>query len=480
MKLNNEINTYEGGKAENRIPALEQLERQTATCMLWENTFYQSGEGIAKEIAETITKAVELDFGMGVANLARKARTDFKLRHVPLFMVRELCRHKKGRPFVADALKDVIRRPDEMGEFLAIYWKGQKNEDKEPLAASVKKGLAKAFLKFNEYQLSKWNKDCEYKLRDVLFLCHAKPNGEGLEEILIDRKYDVAHKVKRHVGNLLEKLMNGKLETPDTWEVALSGGSNKKTTWERLLTEKKLGYMAMLMNLRNMMAADVDKDLVSRQLVERAKGSWALPFRFVTAAKHAPALASALSEAMVNALTDAARIPGKTAIVVDVSGSMDTTLNSKSEMTRHEAAGALAVLCREVMENVSVFSFSDNLMEVPNYRGLPLIKGISDSQNHSDTYLKAALDKLLNKHCSAASTSGARTLWDRIIVITDEQSRDGISNYDGQGYIINVAPYAPGLKTSGGWNRINGWSERVVDWIRYNEFGQVGQPEIEE
>jgi hypothetical protein len=154
---------------------------------------------------------------------------------------------------------------------------------------------------------------------------------------------------------------------------------------------------------------------------------------------------------------------------------MGGTLSGKSEITRHEAAGALAVLCREVMEDVSVFSFSDKLVEVPNYRGLPLIKAISDSQSHSATHLKSALDELMK-----VKKDYKREEWKRIIVITDEQSSDGISNYDGQGYIINVSPYAPGLTTTGGWSRINGWSERVVDWIRFNEFGQVGQSEDEE
>jgi hypothetical protein len=40
----------------------------------------------------------------------------------------------------------------------------------------VKKGLARALAEFDEYQLAKWDRQNRaVKLRDVLFLCHAKP-----------------------------------------------------------------------------------------------------------------------------------------------------------------------------------------------------------------------------------------------------------------------------------------------------------------
>jgi len=72
-----------------------------------------------------------------------------QLRHAPLFLVRELARRKGAGPFVAETLEDVIQRADELGEFVALYWK----EKKQPLSAGVKRGLARAFTKFDAYQL---------------------------------------------------------------------------------------------------------------------------------------------------------------------------------------------------------------------------------------------------------------------------------------------------------------------------------------
>ncbi|MFO7863430.1 MAG: TROVE domain-containing protein, partial [Salinivirgaceae bacterium] len=104
-----------------------------------------------------------------------------------------------------------------------MYWK----DGRQPLSAQVKKGLAAAFQKFNAYQLAKYNRDGEVKLRDVLFLCHANPTSQEQELVW-------------------KKLIDGTLESPDTWEVNLSSGADKKETWERLLREEKLGALALL------------------------------------------------------------------------------------------------------------------------------------------------------------------------------------------------------------------------------------------
>lgn len=431
--------THEGGRADTRQKPLVELERAVATCMLWENTFYEKGSEIAERIA-ALSKVASPE---QLSALAVKARHDYKLRHVPLFLCVQLAAMASGRKdgLVRQTVFDCVKRPDEMGELLALYWK-QNGKDK-PIANQVKKGLAAAFANFNEYQLSKWNRDAEVKLRDVMFLVH--PNM-SLSEAL----------GKKIAGNALE--------SADTWEVALSAGKDKKQTWERLLSEKKLGYMALLMNLRNMEQAKVDRTMVEDALINGAAKSKALPFRFVAAHKHAPGYAQALSEAMVRAIEGEAKLAGSTLLVIDVSGSMDAKLSSKSEMMRLDAAGALAVLLRQICETVKVVTFSNRVVEVPNLRGLGMLPAINGSQLHGGTELRKALQQL--KACGSH---------DRVIVITDEQSHDGNEPlWTKYGYICNVAPYKPGLETDGGWVRINGWSERIVDWIRFEE-GQKEQ-----
>src|SRR3990167_7328325 len=319
------LTTYEGGTAVVQRPLLE-LERAVATCLLWENTFYEKGNEIGERIADLCNQIKAED----IAALAKKARTDLKLRHVPLWLLVQLL--KKKWAGTKTVIAEVVQRPDEMGELLSLYWK----DGKKPLAAQLKKGLAAAFQKFGFYALSKWDKDGPIKLRDVLFLCHAKPK---------DAEQDA----------LWKKLINKELEAPDTWEVALSAGKDKKETWERLLKEKKLGDMALLMNVRNMADAKVDTVLVETAITEQAEKSKALPFRYVSAAKAAPQYAACLSDAMLKAVSG--KLAGSTAVVIDVSGSMDATISARSELARWEAAAALAILVREIGDTVRVFTF---------------------------------------------------------------------------------------------------------------------------
>ena len=116
-----------------------------------------------------------------VASLAIAARVNYKLRHVPFLLCRALAQRGK---LSSETLASVIQRPDELSEFLAIYWK----DKKQPLSNQVKRGLASAFRKFNAYQLAKYNRDGKVKLRDVLFLCHAKPKDS--EQAVIWKQLD--------------------------------------------------------------------------------------------------------------------------------------------------------------------------------------------------------------------------------------------------------------------------------------------------
>jgi len=426
--------THEGVVAQ-RVDAKTELRRTVLTCLLWEDAFYEQGNDIAKRIAELVAKSTPAD----VAALAREARDAMQLRHAPLFLTRELARRKGVGPLVAETLEHVIQRADELGEFVALYWK----EMKQPLSAGVKRGLAEAFAKFDAYQLAKYNSDRVgvVTLRDVLFLCHATPKDAEQEAVW-------------------KKLVENTLEPPDTWEVALSAGKDKRENFERLLRDGKLGGMAVLRNLRLMLASGVDPKLI-RERLEKGVAR-ALPFRFVTAARYAPKLEASIESAMLKGVAGLAKLPGSTGLVVDVSGSMDGKLSGNSETTRMDAAAGLAILLREKAEEFAIVTFSDACVELPPRRGFALRDAIVGSQAHSGTYLKRALTELHEK-------SEWRKL-DRVIVITDEQSHDGIlPAWTPRAYVVNVAPYKHGVSYGNGWTHVDGWSERIVDYIAASE-----------
>jgi 60 kDa SS-A/Ro ribonucleoprotein len=447
--------THEGGPAR-AITPIQELRRSVLACLLWEDGFYESGQTIAERIAALVPQCDP----SAVAALAVEARSNMHLRHAPLFLVREMARHATHRPLVRTTLSTVIQRADELAEFLAIYWK----DKKQPLAKSVQRGLADAFQKFNAYQLAKYNRDNPVKLRDVLFLSHAKPK----QSAVVLSPADVAHyevvKGKRRdldgQGREWKQLIDGTLPTPDTWEVAISATKGKAQLahdeWTRLLTENKLGPMALMRNLRNMTEAKVDDTLI-RAALTSMKPDRVLPFRFIAAARIMPRFVPELDDAMMKNLAGQPQIPGLTMVLIDVSGSMDEALSKKSDMKRTDAAAGLGVIARELCQTARVFTFSDHLVEVSPYRGLALVEAVQRSQPHSGTNLGAAVERLNKEQ------------YDRLIVITDEQSHDRVGGPHGRGYLINVSVNKPGVGY-GPWFHIDGWSDRVLDYIRAVEF----------
>src|SRR3990167_114101 len=423
------IYTHEGVKAQH-IGALQQLRRSVLSCLLWESEFYEDGVSIAERITEFCKKVTREE----LAALAVDARAKFKLRHVPLLLVRELAR--KGGSIVGRTITNVIQRPDELSEFLSIYWK----DGKSPLSAQVKLGLATAFRKFNEYQLAKYNRDGAIKLRDVLFLCHAKPKDEAQ-------------------AALWKRLVNKELKTPDTWEVALSGGADKKATFERLMSENQLGVLAFLRNLRNMADAGISKQVVSdyssKVNIERA-----LPFRFIAAARALLPCEDVIEPMMIRATSTHEKLSCKTLLLIDTSPSMAHPLKSKSDLSRKDAELGVAVLCRELCSEVEIWAFSSECKMAPSRRGFALADAINSVVPSNGTLLGKAI----------LTVSGR---YDRLICITDEESQDKVRNPDGgrDCYLINVASNRNGIGY-GPWTHIDGFSEAVVDYIREKERGE--------
>lgn len=425
-KISEPIFTHEGGKAK-KINFEQELRRSVFSTFLWEKQFYESGATIADRIKELVPKVN----AKKVQEIAIEARTVHNLRHVPLLIAREMARVDSHKGLVAETLEKIICRADELTEFVSIYWK----DGKQSLSNQVKKGLANAFLKFNEYQLSRNNQDKEIKLRDVLFLCHAKPKNE-------------------EQANLWKRMINNELSFPESWQTELSKETDKKSIWTRMITEKKLGALDVLKNVRNMQDAKVDRELIRKILVE-TDYSKVLPFRFISAARFAPDFESELESGMFKSIKDSKKLTGKTIILVDVSGSMESKISEKSDLVRLDAACGVAMLVREICDDVVVYTFSDSEIKCPNRRGFALKDSIVKSQVHSGTYLGRSLTNIHTKET-----------YDRIIIITDEQTSDRVCDPIGKNnYMINVASNKNGVGY-GKWTHIDGFSEGVIRYIQ--------------
>jgi 60 kDa SS-A/Ro ribonucleoprotein len=422
---------------------MTELRRTASACLLFEGTFYESGQDIAKRLYDLVQRVPLLD----VLRLAQDLRHVHGLRHAPLWLLNAALDHPDHNAH-GDALVTVLAnvcgsRGDMPGEMLAMY---RKDNPKRPIAKVLQKGLATAVGSLSSYALQKYAARGAFRLRDVMFLTHPKPRDKVQTE-------------------WFEMLAEDKLPPANTWETRLSAGANKRETWEAMLRDGTLGSLAILRNLRNMQDAGVPMGEIVNGLrvsVERSKFD-ILPFQFVAAARAAPLLEPEIERSMLTAVLkmrdEGMKLPGHTIILVDVSGSMRGKLSEKSTLNRSDAAGAMAILLREVCEDVSVFDYNDTVHQVPARRGFALRDAFREPGGWTATGQAAqtvltGITRALNRQP------------DRIIVITDEQSRDTLPNLPSntKGYIMNVSSDKNGLAW-GRWVTISGFSENLVKFI---------------
>ncbi|MFN8354812.1 MAG: TROVE domain-containing protein [Spirosomataceae bacterium] len=356
---------HAGAKAYRLTPALE-LYTSVVTSTLSDNFYEKADDRLAR-----IQALIRQNDPQFVAKLAVYAREKMYLRSMPLVLVTELAKIHQGDNLVSRAVGRVVNRADEITELLAYYQvanarKGTKKLNR--LSKQIQKGLAEAFNKFDEYQFSKYNRDsAAVKLRDALFLVHPKAKNEAQQAIF-------------------DRIAKDELATAQTWETTLSAvGQNdfesetekleaKTHAWEQLILEGKLGYMALLRNLRNIIEANVSQEAIEKVCATLSNAhavanSKQLPFRFLSAYRELRGLphgniAKVLSALELAVQHSAANIRGfdastKVVIAADVSGSMQRIISPKSTVQNFDIGLMLAMLLQNRCENVVTGMFGD-------------------------------------------------------------------------------------------------------------------------
>lgn len=274
----NDLTTNHENAVSWRMTPEWELYTTVVTTMGTENKFYESGDNRVRRIADLVRK---VDPGF-VACLAVYAREEMHLRSVPLLLLVELAQCHRDDSLVSRAVSRVVQRADEITELLMCYqWRMGRNKLNK-LSSQIRKRLAESFNRFDEYQFAKYNRtDRKVTLRDALLLVHPKPKDEKQAEIF-------------------RKILKDTLETPYTWETELSAAGKlateskkrkseaKREVWRQLVRSGRLGYMAMLRNLRNMIDCGLDEEtmqMVCDRLADpnEVRKSKQLPFRFLSA-----------------------------------------------------------------------------------------------------------------------------------------------------------------------------------------------------
>ena len=326
---------YEGDLAFTLTPHAE-LYLRAATALMGEPRFYEDADQSDAALALALDKVLNIDPEF-VLQLAVHCRENLYLRSVPLFLITEFANAPCdvtgcGTPQVKDARKyitRVIQRADELTELIALQLNRNKFTNRRTkLPMMIKKGVADAFNKFNEYHFAKYNRKNEVKLLDVMRMVHPKPKDEAQSE-------------------LYRKIRDDALATSMTWEVMRSTG---KMSWHDVINNifAKGNYMAMLRNLKNMIkddsVTDADINLVASKLrnKELVNKSRQFPFRFLSAYKmvqqitgggfHTNVIMSALEDAVIHSTANMPHLSGNTLIACDVSASMYSPISQLSNI----------------------------------------------------------------------------------------------------------------------------------------------------
>lgn len=364
------VPNYEGARAYAMTPAEELYSAVVTTGLSDAN--YEKGNDRLERI-QSLIKKNDPEF---VAKLAVYARKDMYLRSIPLVLTTELAKQISGTDLVSKTVDGVVQRADEITELLAYYQLANKRTDTKKLnklSKQIQKGLVKSFNKFDEYQFAKYNRKAEVTLKDALFLIHPKAKDENQQAVF-------------------NKIANNTLETPYTWEVELSVlGQTKfandaerklafKNKWEEMIFSNKLGYMATMRNLRNILEAGVSPDAmnkVCRYLSdERAvSNSKQLPFRFLAAYRELKTIDSPYLSSVLEALEDAVVVSAKnikgfgfdTSVVIaaDVSGSMQKAVSGKSKILLYDIGLLMSMILQSQCKNVVTGIFGDRWLRVP-------------------------------------------------------------------------------------------------------------------
>ena len=490
LKEEKSVKNYEGAKAYAMTPELE-LYTAVVTASLSDTNYEKQDERVDR-ICRLIGK-VSPEF---VARLAVYTRTVMNLRSVPLLLLVELAKVHNGDDLVARAVEKTVLRADEIMELLMCYqWRNPSDDPRKKLgklSRQIQNGLQRAFNRFDEYQFAKYDRDnLEVKLRDALFLVHPKAKDENQQA-------------------LFDKIVNRSLETPYTWETELSAlgqqhfesDEQKKDSfrdkWEELIDSRKLGYMAMMSNLRNMLQSSVSLPQmldVARRLsdAESVAKSKQLPFRYLSAYREIEGIESLNAMMLMNALEDAvkcsaANIEGfdentRVLLASDVSGSMWKTVSPKSTVRNFDIGLLLSMLFRSRCKQVVSGIFGDDWRVV----NMP-----------SDNILMATrqLEKLNNS--VGFSTNGYKVVnWlmeknmvmDKVMMFTDMQMWDSTASNqdiekswrqykkmapDAKMYLFDLTGYGqlPIRQMENDVYLIAGWSDRVFDVLSAIDKGE--------
>ena len=453
------------------------LMTQVLTSFFNEEKFY----GDNSEEMTNILKSGIVDDPKFVSNLAIFARREFNMRSVSHVIAAYLANINEGKPFVKETVKKIILRGDDATEILSCYL----STFGKPIPNSLRTALREVFPTFDAYTLAKYKGEGKsVKMRDILCLCRPAPLNEEQSKLWKD-------------------LLEGNIKPAYTWETELSAKGNNKETWEELIESRKVGYMALLRNLRNILNAEPKNlqtvlDYISNP--EAVRKSKQLPFRFLSAYRNLPddkwdskRAREALEKAADASVENLPKIPGKTIIAIDVSGSMRQQISGKSDIRCADIAVLLGLIANRICENAMIMSFDDSLYKFDVSHRAGILETTDNFTPHgggTNMYLpfeyildrKIQADRIIvlsDNECNYYLSNGgsASSFWygmrrnggKTVQAMADQYRREVNPNF--WVHAVDLQGYGTQQFIGGKTNLIAGWSEKLFEFITLAEQG---------
>lgn len=461
--------TYEGGRGYSRTPKSE-LFLLGVTNLVGENTFYEAA-GNRDERFEKLIHTVTKEDPDWVGRYLKWLRSDANMRTAPLVGALEYI--AAGGTGGRAVLDSVLQRGDEPAEALG-YWLSKHGKK---LPQPVKRGLADALVRLGSQTAAlKYGAKRDVSLGDVINLVHPNPKDERQAAVfhyLLDRTHgndtpdEILEQIPKIKAAIEYNKSGGSEGRAATWEQASSSGP---IDWEKQIP--KMGYMALLRNLRNFDEAGISDELVKHVTdkltdPDQVRYSRQFPYRFYSAYRelHSLRWGPALEKALDLSTQNVPELDGTTAVLVDSSASMRQAISRNSKITAIEVAGiAGATLARK---GADLYHFADRMESVPTSKGAATLKIMEELQRRIGqvgygTYLHRAVSQVAK--------------YDRVIVITDAQAHDSKTAAEDKIpfiHTINVMGYRVGSGAAGqaGRYEYGGFTDAVFKAIPLLEQG---------
>ncbi|MCU4802413.1 TROVE domain-containing protein [Halobacteria archaeon HArc-gm2] len=475
---------HEGGEAFDPADPRLALYKRTINQLL-EDSYYEDDEEHLVAVAERFDAAADVDPEF-VLQLAAYARQELYLRDVPQVLLvlaanDDRFKDDSDESLIREWAPAIVQRMDETATALAVHDDLFGGTAPWPLRRGIEDalvGMADAYT-LGKYELSRR----EVTLRDVFNRVHPTPVDEE-QEVLFERFMR---------GDLDDYPDVEPLPSPNTWETVVSERGNTRDAWETLIEDEEysLPIFASIRNLRNMLEAGVDEEVIVDHLdLEAVRHAPLYPFRYYQAYTalqdagiDAPAVERWLEQAVDFSVEHVPDGLGDTFVGVDLSGSMDMVLSEHSTL-RYKEIGALfgAVLAEQ---GARVGGFGDDFREVSMHVDTPILQrqdavlGIDDDVGNSTNGWKVL--ESLREEAIAVERVVLFTdmqIWDSSwLVEGDRTVREEFEAYrdevapDASLYMIDLASYGDLVTPEGheGVYNVSGWSENVLEFIEHAE-----------